>query len=178
MLGLDRQLHLPPGVGDELQQPLQGEHGGGLAVLRAVLPVGLLDARPPAASRVFQEPKSSVARSDELERRDRAASVGRTVDATVVHTDEVSVGGEAYVALECVRAVLDRLAVRGQGVLGGVLGGPAVRDDSGQVLPCVGHRVMVPPLTGGRAAGGVIGTAVRSEPSSGAPYMSNALYKE
>ncbi|GGX35304.1 hypothetical protein GCM10010353_57990 [Streptomyces chryseus] len=33
-------------------------------------------------------------------------------------------------------------------MLGGVLGGAAVSDDLDGVLPCLGHRVMVSPLTG------------------------------
>ncbi|BFO22888.1 hypothetical protein SHKM778_92760 [Streptomyces sp. KM77-8] len=70
-----------------------------------------------------------------------------------MHAHEVTVGGQAHIAFERVRTVLDRFAVRGQGVLGGVLGGSAVCDDLGQVLSCVGHRVMVPSRAGGRSRG-------------------------
>ncbi|GHH95235.1 hypothetical protein GCM10017779_56920 [Streptomyces capillispiralis] len=70
-----------------------------------------------------------------------------------MNAHEMAVSGQAYITFERVRTVLDRFAIRGQGVLRGVLGGSAVRDDSGRVLPCVGHRVMVPPCAGRRALG-------------------------
>jgi hypothetical protein len=65
----------------------------------------------------------------------------------------MTVGGEPHIALEGVRAVLDRLAIGGQGVLGGVFRSAAVGDDLNAVLPCLGHRVMVSPLRGRRAQG-------------------------
>jgi hypothetical protein len=40
-------------------------------------------------------------------------------------------------------------------VLGSVFRGSAVGDDLNQLLPCVGHCVMVPPLWGTRANGGI-----------------------
>ncbi len=149
MLGLDGQFHPAPGVGDESEQPLQGEYGGRLAVLRGVLPVGFLVAPLPGLARL---PGAEVQGGEigELQGGDRAAAVGRTVDPTVVHAHQVAVGGEAHIALEGVRTVLDRFGVRGQGVLGGLLGGSSVGDDLNHMLPCVGHRVMVPPSPGTR----------------------------
>ncbi|MGC0348383.1 hypothetical protein RKD34_003963 [Streptomyces sp. SAI-218] len=67
----------------------------------------------------------------------------------------MTVGREAHIAFEGVRPVLDRFAVRGESVLGSVFRGSAVGDDLSQLLPCVGHRVMVPPLGGTRANGGI-----------------------
>lgn len=60
-----------------------------------------------------------------------------------MHADEVAVGGQPDVALQGVGTVLDRLAVGGQGVFGGIVGGPAMGDDLDRgvrvALPCVGH---------------------------------------
>ena len=70
----------------------------------------------------------------EFQGRDRTAAVGRTVDAAVVDADQMAVRGQPYIALEGVGTVLDRLAVRGQRVLGSVFGGSAVGDDLDRVL--------------------------------------------
>ena len=92
----------------------------------------------------------------ELQGGDGAAAVGRTVDPAVVHAHEVAVGGQAHIALEGVRTVLDRLPVRGQCVLRRLLGGSAVGDHLDRVLlSCEGHRVMVPPSRGRRETEGV-----------------------
>jgi hypothetical protein len=56
----------------------------------------------------------------------------------------MTVGCESHIALQGVRTVLDGLHIGGEGVLGGVLRGPAVRDDLNAVLTGLGHRVMVP----------------------------------
>src|SRR5690606_9968824 len=130
----------------------EGEDGGGLPVLGAVLPVRLLGA---SGEGVAVLPGTEVESGEigELQRRHGTAAIGRTVDSTVVNTDQMTVGGQTYIAFERVRTVLDRFAIRGQGVFGGVLGGPAVCDDLGEVLACVGHRVMVPPRAGTRAVG-------------------------
>jgi hypothetical protein len=164
MLGLDGQLHPAPRVGDQLQQPFQGEDGGRVAVLGPHLPVGLLVARVPGLPRRPRLPGAEVEgrQVGQLQLGDRAAAVGRTVDAAVVDADEMAVRGQPYVAFEGVRTVLDRLAVRGQGVLGGILGSPAVGDDlNALLLPCVGHRVMVPSVRGTRPAGRIAGVGGR-----------------
>ena len=119
-----------------------------------MLPVGLLVARAPELPGPARA-EVQGGEIGELEGGHRAATVRRTVDAPVVDADEVAVGGQADIALEGVRPVLDRLPVRGQRVLGGLLGGSAVGDDLNPVLSCVGHRVMVPPRAGRRAIGGI-----------------------
>ena len=89
----------------------------------------------------------------ELQGGHGAAAVGGAVHSPVVHAHQLAVGGEPHVAFQGVRAVLDRPPVRGERVLGGVLGGASVGDhlDAGgvwgvrAVLPCLGHRVIVPP---------------------------------
>lgn len=141
VLGLDGQLHPAARVVDQLQQPVQGEYGRTLPV-----PVrGLV--------RVLPVPPGSEVEGGEigqLQSGDRAAAVRRAVHPAVVHTDEMAVGGEPHVAFESVGAVLDGARVRGEGVLGCVLGRPSVSDDLDAVLSYVGHRVMVPPWRGRR----------------------------
>ena len=48
-----------------------------------------------------------------------------------MHADERAVSGEPHIAFDCVRAILDRLQVGGEAVLGLVLIGPAMRNDLG-----------------------------------------------
>lgn len=143
-------------VRDQFEQPLQREDGGVPAVLWEVLPVGLLVARLPGVAAVAGLPGPEVegGQVGELQRGDRAASVRRPVHAAVVDADEMAVGGQPYIAFEGVRTVLDRLLVGGQGVLGGLFGGSAMGDDLDPVLPCEGHRVMVPPRRGRRGTEG------------------------
>jgi hypothetical protein len=150
VLRLDGELYGAAGVGDEFEQPLQGEDGlllPGRGPL--LLPVGRFVAVLPGAEVQGGE-------VGEFQGGDGAAAVGGAVDAAVVDADEMSVRGQPYIALQGVRPVLDRLLVRGQGVLGGLFGGPAVGDDLDQVLSCVGHRVMVPSRVGRRESGGAV----------------------
>ena len=85
----------------------------------------------------------------------------------------MAVRGQSYVALQGVRPVLDRFPVRGQGVLGRVLGGSPVGDDLDGVLWCVGHRVMVPPSPGTR--GGADASAQQTGTYSLFIYVTFAL---
>src|SRR5262249_34221207 len=65
----------------------------------------------------------------EVGRRDQPAVARRTPEVAVVHAHEVAVGGQPDVALEAVRAVVERGDVRAQRVLGVVVAGTAVGDD-------------------------------------------------
>lgn len=123
VLRLDGQLERPAGGADvvgQFEEPFQGEYGRELA--RHGVPVGGL---------LVVLPGTEVEGGEvgQFQGGDGAAAVGRAVHPAVVHTDELSVRGEADIALQGVRTVLDGLPVRGQGVLGGVVRGPAVRDD-------------------------------------------------
>ena len=95
----------------------------------------------------------------ELQGGDGAAAVGGAVDPPVVDADELAVRGQPDVALQGVRAVLDRLPVRGERVFGDVLGGSPMGDDLDRpslrvrVRDRAGerHRAMVPPQAVDRA---------------------------
>lgn len=123
------------GIGNQLQQPLQGEHGGALGV---GVPVGRLLAVLPGSEVEGGE-------VGQFQGGDGATAVGGAVDPAVVDEHEVAVGGEPDIAFEAVGAVFDGFPVGGQGVLGSILRGAAVGDDLDGARHCVGHRVMVPP---------------------------------
>lgn len=149
MFGLDGELDAPVGVGDELQEALQRQYGGE----GSVLPVGAL-----LAVHVLH-PRAEVegGQIGELQGGDGAASVGGAVHAAVVYAHEVPVGGQPYIAFQCVGAVLDGLLVCGQSVFRGVLGGSSVGDDLDAVLPCLSHPAMVSPRRGKRGAVPLLG---------------------
>ncbi len=137
VLGLDGELDGPPRVGDQLQEPFEGEDGG-------VLGVAPVRALP----RVLPRAEVERRKIGEFQAGNRPAAVGGAVDAPVVHADEVAVRGEPHIALQGVRPVLYGLHVGGEGVFRRVLGRAAVGDHLDGVRACVGHRVMVPPLHG------------------------------
>lgn len=148
VLGLDGELHAAARVGDQFEQPLQGQDGG-------VLPVGALRAGA-AGFAVLPGAEIEGGEIRQFQGRHRSASVRRTVDAAVVHTDEMAVRGEPHIAFEGVGAIFDGPSVRGQRVLGGLVGGSAVGDDLDLLLSCESHRVMVP-LRGAGPPSGCVG---------------------
>ena len=153
VLGLDRQLDMALRAGHQFEQPLQGQHAAALG--RVHLPVRRLIRvlEPPPLLLLLPRPEVQRRQVGELQGGDRAAPVGRTVDTPVVYADQMAVGGEADVTLQCVRPVLDGLPVGGQGVFGDVLGRTAVGHDldgagDRRCIPCrvhIGHAAMVPP---------------------------------
>ena len=122
VLGLDGQLDRAARRRDQFEQPLQGEYGGAAGrPVRALRSGGLLAVLPGA--------EVECGEIGEFQGGDGAAAVGRTVHPAVVHADQMAVGGQPYIALQGVGAVLDGLPVGGEGVFRGVLGGSPVGDD-------------------------------------------------
>ena len=116
VLGLDGEVERPSGVRDELEEPLEGQH-----------PTAV-DAQRVGVDAVVPGPEVELVELGQLEGRDDAAGVAGAVDPAVVDADEVTVGGQAYVALERIGARVDGPLVGGHRVLGRLGRGAPVRD--------------------------------------------------
>ena len=85
----------------------------------------------------------------QLERGDRALTVGSPVNAAIVDAHQVGVSGEPHITLENVGTFGDRPNIGLEGLFGQVLAGSAVGDDLrspvGVGHDCFGHEPIVPP---------------------------------
>ena len=137
VLGLDRELHVPVVVGDRLQQLAQRQHLADLGVALGRLVVEL-------GPRALPRREVELVQLGEVHRRHEPGRRRRTPQVAVVDAHEVAVGGQPDVALERVRALVERLHVGGEGVLGVrrgcCRGARRPAGGSGHLCRCAGGR--------------------------------------
>ena len=128
VLGLDGQLQRARRRQRHLQQLRQGQD----VVPAAQLIVGV----PPGTEVVLLQLTQGLVR--------HAPPAGaRPIDSRVVDTHQVPVGSEPHIALQPVRAGVDRRTVRGGRVFGGQQARPAMRHDGG-IGERGGHGLRIP----------------------------------